>query len=213
MKSFINNKKMIFIILIAFFVLLIISYFAFINRESKNDTALDYTEVSNINKSLNENNEETNLKIYVHIIGEVKNSGLVELQDGARIINAIEAAGGVTEKADLSKVNLAFILSDGCKIYIPSIDDAQNEKNIVSSESGNNVIVDGKGIGGGSKVNINTASQSELETLTGIGPSTAEKIIEYRKKNGKFKNIEDLKNVGGIGEQKYNGLMDEITVK
>ena len=137
--------------------------------------------------------------------------------NGDRIINAIELAGGVTEKADLSKVNLAFVLSDGNKIKIPSIDDVDVEKeNYISLDGGKNVIIEGNGgtIGGsGGKVNINVATQTELETLTGIGPSIAAKIIEYRNKNGKFKTKEDVKKVSGVGNEKYNGIKDEITVK
>ncbi len=138
---------------------------------------------------------------------------LLNWKNGSRIINAIEAAGGITEKADLSKVNLAFVLSDGCKINIPSIDSNVNNENIISNSSGNNVIVEGNANGSGGKVNINVANQAELETLTGVGPSIASKIIEYRNSKGKFKKIEDLKNVGGIGEEKFNNLKDEITVK
>ena len=133
--------------------------------------------------------------------------------NGDRIINAIEAAGGVTEKADLSKVNLAFVLSDGNKIRIPSVDDVDIEKeSYLSEDSGKNVIIEGNG-GSGGKVNINIATQTELETLTGIGPSIAAKIIEYRNKNGKFNNKEDVKKVSGVGNEKYNGIKDEITVK
>ena len=133
--------------------------------------------------------------------------------NGDRIINAIDAAGGVTEKADLSKVNLAFVLSDGNKIRIPSVDNVDIEKeSYLSEDSGKNVIIEGNG-GSGGKVNINIATQTELETLTGIGPSIAAKIIEYRNKNGKFNNKEDVKKVSGVGNEKYNGIKDEITVK
>ena len=133
--------------------------------------------------------------------------------NGDRIINAIETAGGVTESANLSKVNLAFVLSDGCKVKIPSIYDKDENFESVSIDSGNNVIISGSNSNNNAKVNINTASQAELETLAGIGPSIAAKIIEYRNKNGKFSKIEDLKNVGGIGEEKYNSVKNQISVK
>ncbi len=125
----------------------------------------------------------------------------------------MEAAGGVTEKANLNNVNLAFVLSDGCKIRIPSVDDVDDNIAIVSSNAGNGTILGSENGGIGAKVNINVASQSELEKLTGIGPSIAIKIIEYRIKNGKFNKIEDLKKVSGIGAEKYNGVKDEICVK
>lgn len=132
---------------------------------------------------------------------------------GARIKDAIESAGGLTENADLSKVNLAYSLSDGCKLRIPSVNENnENENNlkIIETGSGNNVISEEKNA---QKININTATQSELESLTGVGPSIAVKILEYRKKNGKFKKIQDIQNVSGIGEEKYNGFKEEICVK
>lgn len=98
-------------------------------------------------------------------------------------------AGGLTEEADISKINLAYILSDGEKIYIANIndEDIQNtEENMQSSQA--------------QKININTASISELTSLNGIGESLAKSVVEYRKKNGKFLKIEDIKNVSGIGD-------------
>lgn len=122
------------------------------------------------------------------------------------------------EDADLSCINLAYILSDGQKIYIPKkgeiIKSKSNQMEYVSSDFGDNVLIeDGKDTGyGGDKVNINTANQIELETLPGIGPSTAQKIIDYRNKNGKFNSIEDIQNVKGIGDGKYGEIKDEICV-
>ena len=120
--------------------------------------------------------------IKVHVDGFVNNPGLIELEEGSRVNDAIEKAGGVNEQGDLSKVNLAYILSDGEKIYIPSIFDEKSE-DIRSEEKKN------------SKVNINSAGEEELKRITGIGDSTARKIIEYRVANGKFNSIEDIKNV------------------
>ena len=122
------------------------------------------------------------------------------------------------EDADLSCINLAYILSDGQKIYIPKkgeiIKSKSNQMEYVSSDFGDNVLIeDGKDTGyGGDKVNINTANQTELETLPGIGPSTAQKIIDYRNKNGKFNSIEDIQNVKGIGDVKYNKIKDYLSI-
>ena len=177
-----------------------------------------------MSKNVEKGQEEDQEIIYIHIIGEINNQGIIELKQGQRIIDAIEKAGGVTEQADLSKVNLAFVLSDGQKVRIPSVNDNAENVIYVTDSSGNNVIIDG-GIGvsisnggtstgvNGGKVNINTANQTELETLTGIGPSLAAKIIEYREKNGKFKAIDDLKNVSGIGEAKFEGIRKQIAIK
>ena len=161
---------------------------------------------------------EENLEYVIHVTGYVVNEGIVRVKPGSRIADVIESAGGITLEADLSKINLAYMVSDGQKINIPckeigfTEEEAENEK-YVYMDAGENVIKDSvtEKIGVGGKININTATQSELETLTGIGPATASKIIEYRKINGKFKNIEDIMNVSGIGQAKFNSIKDKIT--
>lgn len=230
-----NNKKIIIILMAIIFILgilaviflsnkkdnsLEIGSFNLNNQENVSSEGMNEEMSKNVEKSQKEN-EDT---IYIHIIGEVKNQGIITLKSGQRIIDAIEKAGGVTEQADLSKVNLAFILSDGQKVKIPNVNDKEENEIYVTDSSGNNVIING-GIGvsigkggtydgaGGRKVNINTANQTELETLNGVGPSLAAKIIDYRNKNGKFKNIEDLKNVSGIGDTKFEGIRNQVVVK
>lgn len=154
--------------------------------------------------------------IIVHITGEVKNAGIIELPEESRIADAIEQAGGVTEEADLDQVNLAFVLSDGQKIYIPNKKEreANEEKAYITAESGNNVIIKDKVEGGKKqKVNINEAKQEDFEELPGIGPSIAKKIIEYREQNGKFTSIDELQEVKGIGEAKLENIKEYITVK
>ena len=112
-------------------------------------------------------------------------------------------------------MNLAYVLQDGKKIYIPNKNDKTNleSKVYITSESGDNVIIDGNVIGGiNKKVNINTATQTELETLPGIGEAIASRIIEYREQNGKFNKIEDLQNVKGIGKAKFEDIKEYIVV-
>lgn len=153
-------------------------------------------------------------KIIVHITGEVAKEGIVKIKKESRLADVIEKAGGTTEEADLSRVNLAYKVEDGQKIYIPNINDKENEKEVqeyITEEAGTNVIIEGNE--SGNKVNINTATQAELETLPGIGPSTALKIVNHRKENGKFEQIEDIKNVPGIGEAKFESLKEEICVE
>lgn len=172
------------------------------------------TNTENSGMNTEKQNSET---IVIHITGEVKKEGVIYLEEGARIIDAIKEAGGETKQADLSQVNLAYELQDGQKIYIPnknekiteyivdnSNENLMNNQNTNKSDSGSN----GKII----KININTATLAELDNLPGIGPSTAQKIIEYREKNGKFKKIEDIQNVKGIGEAKYEDIKEKITV-
>ena len=166
-----------------------------------------------------------NEKIYVYITGEVNNPGIVVLPIGSRIVDAIDCAGGITQKADIMKVNLVYMLQDGMKVNIPSSIELKNNPNFeyITMSSGDEkndsnikkaTTVDTKSEAAFkvSNVNINTATQTELETLPGIGPSLALKIINYRKENGKFKSIEELKSVNGIGENKYEEIKKYIYV-
>ena len=163
-------------------------------------------------ESKNENNENTDKNIVVHISGAVLNEGVIELKEGSRITDAIEKAGGLNENACIKDINLAEILEDGIRINIPTIDEYNKSKENSGEEKSNNTFqTDNKttsmknninqsnnkssNVQKNIKVNINTANQTELETLPGIGASTALKIINYRKENGKFKSIEDIKKV------------------
>ena len=162
-------------------------------------------------------------KIIVHVVGQVNKPGVVTLSQGERIKDAIEQAGGASENADLSKINLAYMLEDGTQIYVPSFEETskensengENTREYISSSPGENVISDSaiQETSKVSKVNINTATLEQLETLPGVGESTAKKIIEYREKNGKFQKEDDLKNVSGIGDAKYTKIQEYIKVK
>lgn len=152
--------------------------------------------------------EKDNTKIKVYITGEVKNQGVIELEEGARIADAIEKAGGQTEQASLKNVNLAYQLEDGQKIYIPNINDTETE--II--DDGASGVVDDATIKQ-TVVNINKADEKELQSLNGIGESLATSIVQYRKENGKFETIEDLKNVPGIGDSKFENIKEYIKVK
>ncbi len=195
-----------------------------INNNYNETQVIDGNNYESDNKEQNENTNEVNdnsklngaEKIYIHIIGEVNNQGVIELNKGDRIVDAIEKAGGATEKADLSKINLVFILDDGQKVRIPSINDKSENESYVTDGSGNEVLgggVSNMEIQAIKKVNINTANQTELETLSGIGPSLAANIIEFRNKNGFFKSVDELKNVSGIGEAKFDKIKNNIRVK
>ena len=140
-------------------------------------------------------------KVWVDIGGEVKSPKVVELDDGSRVQDAIEAAGGLTSDADITNLNRAALVNDGDKIYVPAVGD---ESGVSGSTSG------GVSTTGG-KVNINTADSEELQTITGVGPATAEKIISYRESNGRFKAIEDIKNVSGIGDKTFEKMKESIT--
>lgn len=210
-----NKKQKVIIIIIAAFMLLFVGYYI-INKANNSKYIMIETEEKDMTESDNSNEnsmiDSEKQKIIIHITGEVKRQGIVELNEGDRISDAINISGGTTEKADLSKINLAYCVEDGQKIYIPSRDDLKNASNdILTKDAGANVIQNNNIKS--DKVNINTASQTELETLSGIGPSTALKIINYREENGKFKKIEDLKKVPGIGETKFESLKESICIK
>lgn len=197
------------------------------NEKTKNLHNTTMEDNENIkNKETNKTNKN---KIVIYIIGEVKQEGVYELDEDSRISDAIEKAGGTKENADLSQINLAYKIEDGMRIYIPKkgelvqdkekIEDKTQEvvtgksTDITNTTSVNtNLSTNKKSKTDIEKINLNKATQTELETLPGIGPSTAEKIIEYRKENGNFKNIEDIMNVNGIGESKYSKIRDLINV-
>ena len=209
-----------------------------INEQAEITDIEDNEKTKNLHNTTMKNNEniknkETNKtdknKIVIYITGEVKQEGVYELDEDSRISDAIEKAGGTKENADLSQINLAYKIEDGMRIYIPKkgelvqdkekIEDKTQEiltgksTDITNTTSVNtNLSTNKKSKTDIEKINLNTATQTELETLPGIGPSTAEKIIAYRKENGNFKKIEDIMNVNGIGESKYSKIRDLINV-
>jgi len=164
------------------------------------------------NSNMVENESETsNLNIIkVYVTGEVHSPGVKELIEGSRIEDAIIAGGGITNMADIKNVNLAYCLEDGQKLYIPSINDPNKE--YIYSENGTGIIENSEKEAK-QKVNINKASIEELSKLSGVGESLARRIVNYREENGKFKSIADLKNVSGIGDKKFEGLKEYITVE
>ena len=201
-----KKQKIIFLSMILIMIITIVYYiYSTVSKYNFESTTTDENELivsSNISNTI-DNKENTD--IIVHVSGCVKNNTIVSLKSGSRIKDAIDAAGGLTDEADLTSVNLAYILEDGEKIYIPKkgeeISQEETSTSYTSSSSKS------------SKININTATPVELESIPGIGSSTATKIIDYRKENGKFKNIEDIKNVSGIGDAKFEKMKDYISVK
>lgn len=129
--------------------------------------------------------------IYISISGQVKNSGIIILPDNSRVNDAVLAAGGLLPGADTQTTNLAEKLTDGMKINIAKIGERPADSSLI---------------------NINTADAESLDKLKGIGPSLAEAIIEYRENNGRFKKIEDIKNVSGIGDKTFEKFKDKICV-
>ena len=226
------NKKTLPILILLIIVIFAI-YKILIKKEGyleieQNNNITSISEYKNeIENDLSNTKEEKKNTIIVYVTGAIKNEGIYELEENSRIANVIEIAGGLTEEAEISEINLAYIIDDGMKIHIPKRNENMNEikdnTNIYISRESNNIenynnsnktTQNSKSNTNikNKKININTATQTELETLPGIGPSTALKIIEYRKQNGKFKKIEEISNINGIGENKYNKIKDLITL-
>lgn len=150
----------------------------------------------------------------VHVGGAVAAPGVYDLAEGARVLDAVEAAGGFAEGAARDALNLARAVSDGEQVVVPSEADIVAQE-AVSAGAGGAAAGAGASAaagGAGGKVNINTASAAQLDTLPGVGASTAEKIVADREANGPFKTVEDLKRVSGIGDKKFAALADAICV-
>ena len=205
----------IIIIAVIIFIVLNIGKVTEFNKEEKENTTINASIEESKNdieeKENKENKEETKemgTGIFVHIDGWIQNPGVYEIKENDRVNTIIEKAGGLKEGASIKSINLAARLSDGDKIYIPN---REEEKQIETTEVKRNNTGTVK-ITKNSKININKASISELKQITGIGESTANKIIDYRENVGKFKKIEDIKEVKGIGDSKYESIKDKITI-
>ena len=188
------------------FIIFVIIVGVFSSREEEllQETEI---EINSSSEQIIESGEEE--KIFVYIIGAVNKPGIVEAPIDSRLYEIIEIAGGFAENADETAINLALTVTDEEKIIIPYKETSTNQKestkiNQLYKESIKTTS---------NKININTANIDELKTLSGIGQSTAEKIIDYRNENSKFEKIEDIKNVSGIGDAKFNSIKDKIVVK
>lgn len=143
--------------------------------------------------------KQTQELVFVHVAGEVQKPGVYRLPKGSRLILAIRAAGGETTNANLNALNLAARLTDGQKIFVPAKGAPANSANPDSTQPGG-------------LLNLNTASQAELEALPGVGPVIAKQIVAYREKHGSFTSVNQLDNVKGIGPQKFAELKELVTV-
>lgn len=142
--------------------------------------------------------------LFVHVTGRVETPGVYELPTGARLVDAIAAAGGALRNADLEALNLAAPAVDGTQIHVPRIGEASGA---ASAGVGGTDGVDPAG-----KININTASIDQLETLPGIGPALAQRIIDFRTSNGPFTSVDGLDAVSGIGSSTLENIRDLVTV-
>lgn len=148
--------------------------------------------------------------ICVHVDGCVANPGIVYLDEGSRVADAVAAAGGMTGDAASASMNLARVLQDGEQVIVQSEVQQPAQGADASSQPAGSAA--SSGLAGQGKVNINTANAEELQTLSGIGPSKAQKIVEHRQSSGPFKSVEGLLDVSGIGEKTLESIRDQICV-
>ena len=191
-------------------------------QKSGYEDSSDKIETELNKENLAEVNEKIDAVIYVDIEGAIKNPGVIKLKPDTIVMDAIEAAGGLTSEANTKYINRASKLSDGDKIYIPTEADIINPDNqelfgnssgfINSGTSGTGSNLSSDKNSTDAKININTADSENLQKLTGVGPATAQKIIDYRESYGKFSSLEDLMNVSGIGEKTFAKMKDHIEV-
>lgn len=185
------------------------------NEQPVSENNAENNDNSNIEETLSPKAEKT--RIYVDVCGAVANPGVFQLEEGSRVFQAIEAAGGYLPEAAQSCINRASILTDGQQLYIltqeemqqQGIDPAQavvREQNDAGEQASADVQQD-------HRVNINTADESQLTTLNGIGSTRAQAIIAYREVNGPFAAIEEIMNVQGIKEGTFTKIKDEIVVE
>lgn len=185
-------------------------------------TMMSYLEsesVSSTNKSpINQSSESQIEKIYVDVKGAVYLPGMYEVTSDMRLIDAINLAGGFSEKANQKPVNLSLKLTDQMVIFIPEVGEPETVE--INQETQTNILEENvitlpeenSETNTSDKVNINLADAAELQQLSGIGEKKAEQIVIYRQENGSFQTIEDLKNVSGIGEKTFEALKASITV-
>ena len=215
-----NNKKVIIIISIILIIVMVCCYYFFVYRKN---TVEDKIILEDNNISTKSDNELNSDNIYVDIKGYVNKPGVYsfKLLDNARVNDLIIKAGGLMKEADTSTINLSKKLDDEMTViiyskseianFVKTQDEALKKLEICENKLKNNACIKEEIKTNNSKININEASLDELKSLTGIGETKAKAIIEYREKT-KFKNIEDIKNVEGIGENLFTTIKDNITV-
>ena len=157
---------------------------------------------------------DTKKTLVIFVCGAVNEPGVYYLEEGLRIIDAIEAAGGFSDEADMTYVNLAAPLTDGIKLQIPTTAESMetDAKASIESYDESSVTASGSNAVGNGLININKASKEELKTLPGIGDGIASKIIDYRTENGNFSCIEDITKVSGIKDKLFAKIKEHITV-
>ena len=228
-RRYFEQDKKLLVKVITGIIFLVIAFSFYLMKDKAEDDPMTVSSIpesgaENMEKAEEESAEAKEIVIMIDVSGAVAQPSVVSLPEGSRIFEAVEKAGGFTAEADTRVINQAEILTDGQKLYIPTKQEVEESLSGVSSPNLSGVSsasVPGvpsanpsyqTGASQSGLININTADSETLQQLSGVGPATAEKIIDYRNKNGKFKTIEDIKNVSGIGEKTFEKFRDKITV-
>lgn len=219
-KEKLLEKKFQLIIGLGIGVVLLVctSFILFKNHKEKSEKQLNsyaqLEEVTSEETAEEEINKEDQL-IFIDIKGEINQPGVYEMNEGDRLLDAIKEAGGLKEQADENQLNLAQKLNDEMVIYIPKVGEEPPAHLILTDSSGASINTpnsSGDTENEARQININTADIEELKQLSGIGDAKADNIIKYREENGNFKTIEDIKKVSGIGDRIFEQLEDKISV-
>jgi len=209
-----SNQEKISIIVLVVIIIIGLGVILYKNTAYKENVVIN---PSSDNLENNSTVKVDSQPIIIHIVGAIKNPGVYKLKQNDRVIDAVKIAGGETEEANLDAINLAAFIKDGQKIIVPyrMYNKPNDEINGNISKNTEEVYYFNSSLSSSSsgKININTANTATLQTLSGIGPVLSDKIIEYRKENGLFGVIDDIKNVSGIGEKKFEGIKDLICVQ
>ncbi len=169
-------------------------------------TASEFRIEARSNQAVSEEAAADAKTVFVHVSGSVHNPGLYEIPEGSRVADAVDQAGGFADDADTESCNLARVLTDGEHVVIAAIGDAAGLDGASADDGATQATA------AATLVNINTATASQLESLPGIGASTAQKIVAERTQNGPFKSVDDLMRVSGIGEKKLAAIADLVYV-
>ena len=201
MEENMNNRKIIKILLAVLCFVAAGILFTYLTKKPPTQSDQEAVLVETETLSEEESTPETLTQVCVHVCGSVNQPGVYYLEEGGRIHEAVEMAGGMTEDAAGDVINLAEVVCDGQKIYIPSKEEQAAGYTVEDPQKADDGLV-----------NINTASLDELKKLPGIGDIKAEAIIAYREEAGRFNSIEDIKNVSGIKDSSYEQIKDYIKV-
>lgn len=202
MKDWLEIHKIKLLAVLVLLILFIV--YLFFRSDIQEDIAFEETSSPLINEPLQKSNaaiEEKPIIMMVDVKGAVKIPGVYVAEEGERVIDLIKKAGGFTINADQNQVNLSERVEDEMVIHVPNLGEISENLQIGTDQSQNNLV------------NINKASEIELQTLPGIGPSKALAIIEFRDTNGGFQTVDDLKKISGIGEKTFEKLEPHISIK